>query len=325
MKNIYVLKNPEFIDFNEKSNDLMNIYFTKYYKILELDLNNSINFIKNSKKNDIIIIFYLLESLWKIEIIKYLKNNKPNGTVIFRTDDFWHSGKGRNNIEKYYWKNIFNNINNYKITIFSQVNILENIKNRSFKEYYNNIYTINYWCVYNKAKCEFNKSPNNKILLSGSIGFAYPEREIIKKYKNIEIYNYNRDDVNKNTNNFNLELNKYLCCFTSSIHLINSKSKKRESVHTLLLKVFEILGAGSLLLYPKKEEKYIKEIGLFHKDNCWLLDFDGDIQKQLDYIVDEKNRKEIDEIRYCGWRHGIEKLNSYNKFLEFDKLINNLI
>ena len=324
MKKIYILKKPNFIDFNEKSNDLMNKYFPMHYNIVELNLEDSIKFIQNSKSNDIIIIFYLLESVWKVEIFKYLKKNKPLGIIIFRTDDFWHRGIGRKNYEKYYWKFFFKNIYNFKITSFTNIETLENVKNISLKNNSSNIYTFNYWCVYDKAICKFNKNSINKILLTGKIGFAYPERDIIKKYKNIESYSYNSKQIKVNSNDFNLILNNYLCCFTSSISLINSKTKKRVSVHIFLLKIFEILGSGSLLLYPKKEEDYIKKIGLYHKKNCWLIDFNSDIQSQIDYIIDIKNRKQIDEIRFAGWTHGKDNLNSLNKFNEFNNLIKNI-
>ena len=171
-KYIYILKKPNFIDFNEKSNDLMNKYFPMHYNIVELNLEDSIKFIQNSKSDDIIIIFYLLESVWKVKIFKYLIKNKPLGIILFRTDDFWHRGIGRKNYEKYYWKFFFKNIYNFKITSFTKIETLENVKNISLKNNSNNIYIINYWCVYDKAICKFNKNPINKILLTGKIGFA---------------------------------------------------------------------------------------------------------------------------------------------------------
>lgn len=320
--NIYVLKNPSFKDFNEKSNDLMNIYFTKYYKIIKLGSDKSVEFIKNAKENDIIIIFYILRSEWKINILKYLINNKPKCKVIIRTNDFWHFSDKKNKIEKYYWNHIFNNVDNYKLIIFPNIKMLEDIRNINIKN--NNIYTLPLWFVYKKAISEFNKNPINKILISGVISNSYPERLTLSKFNNINIYKYNVNDVKLNSNTFNLELNKYLACFTSSVYINKFNSSIKKSSNIALLKVFEILGSSSLLVYPKSEEKYIKDIGLFHKDNCWLIDFNKNLQEQINYILDDKNRKEIDEIRYRGWRHGIEKLNGYNKFLEFDNIIKNI-
>ena len=323
MSDIYVIRSKGFEDFNEKSNDLMR-YLKENYKYLELTLDETKHFLRNNNNENVTIIFHShTEYIFKFDVLRFINLNNFKSNIIFTTTDFWHFNV-KPAKKKYYLIESFI-CNKHKIITFADVKQLEYFRKIDCNNTKKNIFTLNLWSVYDKAKCKFNKNPINKILLSGSVDSYYPERCIIKKYKNIQIYNYNRNDVFTNTNNFNLELNKYLCCFTSSVTVLSKTSKKLENTHILLLKVFEILGAGSLLLYPKKEEQYIKEIGLFHKDNCWLLDFNGDIQKQLDYIVDEKNRKEIDEIRYRGWKHGIEKLNSYNKFLEFDKLINNLI
>jgi len=322
MSDIYVISCKGFEDFNEKSNDLMR-YLKENYKYLELTLDETKHFLRNNNNENITVIFHShTEYNFKFYVLRFINLNNFKSNIIFTTFDFWHFDASPAK-KKYYLRESFI-CNKHKIITFADVKQLEYFRKINCNNTKKNIFTLNLWSVYDKAKCEFNKNPINKILLTGRINKHYPERYYLRIYKHIQVYGYNDNDIKKNTNNFNLELNKYLCCFTSSVHFRSQTSKKSENTHILLLKVFEILGSGSLLLYPKKEEQYIKKFGLFHKDNCWLLDFNGDIQKQLNYIVDEKNRKEIDEIRYRGWRHGIEKLNSYNKFLEFDNIVRNI-
>lgn len=324
---IYLLKEIGTKDFNEKCQDIFNIYLKDKYNLLELSLEDSTKFIQeNNNKNTTIIIYSQQFSSYKFQLLGFVRDLKNTllSKIIYCTYDFWKRNvkKPEYKMRNYYSTNIFKPTNYYVLS-FANYKKIEEFRNFNLTNYKNRIFNINLWCVYKKAECEFNNNPINKILLTGRVSGPYPERNIISKYKNVYNYKYNDNDI-KNNNNFNKILNGYLCSFTSSVYVKNHTLNKIVNTHIILLKVFEILGSGSLLLYPKSEEQYIKKIGLFHKDNCWLLDFDGNIQEQIDYILDSKNRDEIDKIRYRGWRHGIEKLNSYNKFLEFDNIVRNI-
>tara|TARA_Y100000389_G_scaffold192882_1_gene220905 strand:+ start:590 stop:919 length:330 start_codon:yes stop_codon:yes gene_type:complete len=89
---------------------------------------------------------------------------------------------------------------------------------------------------------------------------------------------------------------------------LNYSTKKYESSNNILLKVYEILAGGSLLLYPKDEEKYINEIGLYDKQNCWLIDKENNIPEQCSYIINPNNRGQLEKIRLAGYNHAITNL-----------------
>ena len=111
-------------------------------------------------------------------------------------------------------------------------------------------------------------------------------------------------------------LNKYLACFASSVHPFTYNT------HYILAKVFEILGSGSLLVYPKREEEYMNKIGLFHMEHYYSIDLlknDTSIQNEIDFILDEKNRNLINKIRLSG--HNYAKLN-FNSEKKYNELIN---
>lgn len=136
---------------------------------------------------------------------------------------------------------------------------------------------------------------------------------------NIEHYYYNNNDINSINNNYNKILNNYIACFTSSVYIYNKTEKKVSNTNMILLKTFEILASGSLLLMPLSEEKYLEKIGIINNKNCILLDFNKDLNEQINFILD--NLEYINNIRYNGYLFGKNELNSDNKFIEFDKLI----
>ena len=128
------------------------------------------------------------------------------------------------------------------------------------------------------------------------------------------------NDVKNNTNNYNLILNKYFACFTSNVYVQkNDEFKKFYNTHILLLKTFEILGSGSLLVMPKKEENYLKKYGLIHNENCYLIDFNKNIIEQIHFIFDNINKYNI--VREKGQKLAKEKLNSVLKINEIKKLL----
>ena len=131
--------------------------------------------------------------------------------------------------------------------------------------------------------------------------------KIIKKRKFIKhIKNLVSDNI------FIKRLSNYIANFTSSF----------KNSHCILMKVFEIISSGSLLLYPKREEKYLKEIGLIDRENCFLIDFNKNIQEQINFVLAKENREYINKIRKNGYEYSKVYNNSLlmNKFLN---LINN--
>ena len=141
-----------------------------------------------------------------------------------------------------------------------------------------------------------------------------------KKYKNICKYKYNLNDVNKDTNNYSLKLNKYFACFSSCVYVQRSKEfTKYYNTHIILLKTFEILASGALLVMPKKEEEYLKKIGLRNNENCYLIDFNKNIIQQVKHIFHNINKYNI--VRKKGQELAKEKFNTFRKFDEIKKLL----
>lgn len=60
--------------------------------------------------------------------------------------------------------------------------------------------------------------------------------------------------MNKMTQRFNVVLNKYFVCFSSSIYVPVKGKCRRHNTQTILLKTFEILATGSLLVMPTTEK-----------------------------------------------------------------------
>ena len=172
--------------------------------------------------------------------------------------------------------------------------------------------------------CNFNNSPTEAILISGHTNFCYPERYKMTLAKNTIVYQHNGYDIHSINNNYNLVLNKYLCCFSSSVFLFNHAKNEMASINIVLLKTFEILAAGSLLLAPKTEEISLKTIGLIDKENYLTIDFNSDLNQQIDIIFDKNNRDNINKIRYNGYIHAKENLTTERKFLQFKNLWHNL-
>ena len=322
--NIYVLKDKTLVDYNIKCRDIVDIYFEKYYKVLNVDISEGTKFIRENYKKNIAILLFMEKHLpfknRMLQVINLLKGEIKCKFIIYEYD-YWKTNA------IYYCRRI---ISPYKFYLLldSTIDNLNKIRCTNKNNLKDKIFKLAIWSVYKLAECDFNNNPIDKILISGRINIFYPERLKLSniKSKYIEIYNYNIKQYETKNNNFNQVLNKYLCCFTSSVYVRNiSDNYKKTNTHILLLKVFEILGSGSLLLYPKHEEEYVNNIGLFHKKNCWLLDFTQNINEQINYIMDIKNRKEINTIRKNGWEHGIKNLNSYNKFLEIDKIIKEIL
>ena len=105
-----------------------------------------------------------------------------------------------------------------------------------------------------------------------------------------------------------------------------TKTYSRTNSHSILLKNFEILGAGSLLLNPLTEKPYLEKIGLIEDVNCMFIDMTNDkkIQDKIDYILDPKNRKFVDKLRKAGQNHGKKNFTSKKKFQEIKNIILNL-
>ena len=298
--------------FNTKTAPILNRYLKTFIPI-DIDENKCIN-IKNisdilDKYDEInnIIVLYQHKSMssFKNNLTLYL-NNKINVKFKFYlfTFDFWHLASKKN----------FEPINYKVITFAKNVEQLDfYLKQKGHKKWENNYIFKNFWCSYNESILDINLNPINKLLISGATKINYLEREILHNMRNTNKYiislGLNSNDIKTRDYTYNKRLNSYIACFSSSVYFGNINT------HTILLKTFEILGSGSLLVMPLKEEKYIQEIGLVNMNNCYLIDFSKDLNLQIDFIFD--NLSLFNKIRKKGQEQCIKNLNE-------DKMINEI-
>lgn len=323
--NITVILYKNKLLYNSKSHSILNEYFTKYYNILNLYEYETIEFIKNNNnsKNKIILYFDNNMDNYHINIMNFIQNNIIDSSIYFILFDWWKINFPDHDEQNYFISNIFK-ASNYKVITFSyNVDQLNEFHGIDYNSYKNNIININLWTAYDLAFSDFNPTPKEKVLVSGQIyEIHYPERSKILLMNNVEQYDYNSNDINNLSNNYNKILNSYLCCFTSSVYIYNSTHNKIVNTNMILLKTFEILASGSLLIMPLTEEKFLVEIGIINQENCILIDFDKDLNNQINTILNINNRDYINNIRYKGYVHAKNNLNTEIKFNNLKCLLN---
>ena len=140
----------------------------------------------------------------------------------------------------------------------------------------------------------YNINPKRKVLLAGCIGLMYPLRKKVfnyvkmnSEYTNIEIYKH-PGYIGIDTK-FPELINNYLCCITDCLTL-----------NYVVSKYFEIPASGSLLLAKIPEGDNIESLGFKDMINFISVDENNFIEK-IEFILDEKNKNIIDEIRYNGY------------------------
>ena len=169
----------------------------------------------------------------------------------------------------------------------------------------------------------FNNDPVNKVLVSGAVSFHYPLRHFIStnsifsEYIEILVHpGYVQDgrpfshDIMRDR--YYHKLNEYICCFCDSL------------LHKYIVpKVFEITSIGALLLAEDKIESVLNEIGFYNNINCILCNKTNLLAK-IRWILDDKNRSEVDIMR----RNGMELTRDYhttdNRIAKFNNFIDSI-
>lgn len=304
MNNFYVVtkKDTEFL--NNKSHELLNKYLKIKYNHLDLNESETIEFITNNNKpeNKIILFFDNVIDYYHINVLHYIKSIEIKSKIFISTIDWWKIPDPGREMQHYFISEVYKATNYKVLTFANDVNQLCEFNGEDYTPYAHNIISINKWSAYSESFVDFNNNPIEKILISGQTNeMCYPERHMMLSVNNIVHYQYNTNDFN--TNNYSMVLNNYLCCFTSSVYLFNVMKQQKMSTNMVLLKTFEILASGSLLIMPLAEEETIKKFGLINNVNCMLLDFTRDLNEQVDYVLDPRNREHINNIRYNGMIH----------------------
>lgn len=312
--------------FNSKSHDLVNIHLPKYFKTFIFNNIEMIEFIKQNNSVTNTILIYCQSNrpsanIFIFPIVKFIKESKEiiKSNIIFFTFDWWLTEDSYVEYNKAILE-IFSPIN-YKLISFSDKNIISQFHKKNY-QYNNNFMHNNLWCCYNSSFIKFNLNPIIKIAVPGTRNYnSYPERCQLSRYENIETILYNHNNLkDPSDNNFNLALNKYIACFTSSVYSKNATLNKYDNTHCILLKNFEILAAGSLLVVPESESSYLTtELGLIENKHFLTIDFFHNIQKQINEIL---SHPQINSIRNNGQQYAKQNLNSEIKFNEIRKLLN---
>lgn len=281
-------------------------------------------FLEEKKKNkNIIKILYFVYDTTEVEKIIKLSVSLPSNIKIFVVSfsDWWHNENYPSSLE-FFIKNVFY-YDNIRYIVCTDYKTLGSFLNINMEKYKKNIISWDMHNCYDKCIIPINNNPINKILISGNISnLGYPERYQLLKFNNVEKKEMSETKWTSE-DEYAKYLNNYICCFSSSVYPINLTTNTNSNTHLILLKTYEILGSGSLLLMPLTEKSYLENIGLFDNVNCMLINMEDDkkIQEKLDYIINPNNRELIDRIRIAGQNHGKNNLNSKVKYEMLRKLI----
>ena len=166
------------------------------------------------------------------------------------------------------------------------------------------------------AAGSFNSEPYRQILLSGSIGLkAYPIREWLKfqfQPKNRAVMEqYQHPGYRKVGNNQTMvyanAIRSYFCGITTT-----------SLYRYLIAKVFEIPATGALLLVNNDLNPLMESLGLF-KGKHYVSYGNNDPADKIWWVLDEKNKAEIDSIRLAGMHYIREHHMTENRAKALDE------
>lgn len=196
-----------------------------------------------------------------------------------------------------------------------------------FKKYFNYIDTSKlYWFPHSFNQLfniKYNKTPKNKILLSGCISNMYPMRQEILKLSSIfpiDVLEHPKYYENKLHDiigkKFIEKINEYKFAFTCCLN---------SDTPYLVQKFFEIPGAGSLLIcYDEYIKEQMKILGFVDMYNYISVD-KYNLEDKLLWIFDPQNDEEIEKIRLNGYNfinsnhtHEIRTINFLQYLNTFD-------
>ena len=109
-------------------------------------------------------------------------------------------------------------------------------------------------------------------------------------------------------------LSNYLICYTDELN---------DNRPYLVAKFFEIMSSGALLLTTNKiTKKYFKNLG-FIDGIHYISTTIEDIDKKIEYLLNEKNRKLVDEIRTNGYNEVYKYHTIEHRTKQLDDILNN--
>ncbi len=296
------------------------------FQCLKIKSKEFIEFLKKNRytATPIKILYFIHNLNDSINIIIYSEYLSPMIKIFcLAVNDWWcnpiNPGFDEYNLNAFYYSRI-------RYVVCTDYKTLGFFLNKNLEIYKNNILSWDMHSCYDNCFVKLNNDPINKILVSGDMSeIGYPERFKLSNFNNVCIKKRG-NDVWTDEKGYSQYLNRYICCFSTSHYPYNMTTKKQNVISNLiLLKTYEILGSGALLLSPLNQKNQLAKIGLIEDVNCMFIDISDDnkIQEKIDFILDEKNRKFIDNIRKNGQNHGKNNLSSKRKYEILKKLIIN--
>lgn len=276
-------------------------------------------FVKNLEKND-----WKIMKLSEINIDQLKRGKKiilcltydsfdisqlrcENITLIYKIDDLYPYNEIRNKCINY----AEFLISPYQY-LFKENKIIQMYPSINFKKSYH----IPYSAVNSFYKnIDFNDNPKEKIFVSGNINNVYPLRQYALQFKQyterLEHPSYNNYKHRIINEEYYKKLSEYLCCFTDA-----------SCYNYILLKVFEICSVGSLLLCDDSIKNQLYNLG-FHDNIHYIACNKDNMELKMKWILDNKNRKTVDEIRLRGMSLVRNNHSTNNRSDLFNTIINN--
>lgn len=146
----------------------------------------------------------------------------------------------------------------------------------------------------------FNAHAENAILLSGSLDHHYPFRERVKRLHEQQSYriayhphpgygcDYDYETSGDVGQGYAAKINSYRAAFTDSSHY-----------RYVVAKYFEIPATGALLMADDSVSAQLHELGMIEHKN-YLPVSSNNIEEKIEYVLNEQNHQELDEIRKRG-------------------------
>jgi hypothetical protein len=301
---------------NHKSHVIATQYLSQIYTTLYVASTEIVQFIESHNTPNTRIIIYdqsgSQNNPFIGDTLRYLHRQdvQINCDVVIFMFDWWFHVKCAhyNNIQ-----HLIHKPKNYRLISFANIRQLSEFHKFDYSAYGERIRECSVWCCYQQSFIPFNEHPVPKLLLNGALKKThYPERAALIKLTDVDILRYG-------TSVFNIKLNKYVACFASSVHVLNKTTNSFVNTHMILLKNFEILASGSLLVVPTSEIDYLQtQLSLVHGVHFLSIDFSRNVQSQIREILTHPS---IHTIRKAGQEFAGENLTCDKKAEEVARML----
>jgi hypothetical protein len=160
----------------------------------------------------------------------------------------------------------------------------------------------------------FNISPDERILVSGSVAADRPFRKYVFELDDSRLAKlahpgyaggYDEASAAIVKARWFREINKYLSAFCDA-----------HSLRYIHLRVFEVASAGSLLLADRLVEAELNQLGFIDGYTCVFCD-QSDFLEKVNWVLDPANRAKVDEIRAAGMSLALARHTTRRRAEEF--------